>query len=117
MKIAYQILLFGLLLNLSTGIIDEVFGISAYLVNTPTIIDPDDIAQSWTWGGGSTVGDISAGFNYFWNINVPFIESVPIILKNAGTPTYILTLVNAVWRFIWVGFIVEFISGRRLTGE
>lgn len=116
MRLAWNALLFGLCVNVALPMICGILGISPALATmSNTIMDPAQVAGTWNWGGtGSIVGDIGAGFRFFWDINVPFIESIIILAKNVGCPLVILDPVKIIWRFIWNSFLIEFITGRRI---
>ena len=116
MNLAWRALLFGLCIQLGLGI---AFGLTGL---TPAIIqekmdmkDPSELVETWQWGGsGGLIGDVMAGLRFFWDINVPFIESTMILAKNMGCPLIILDPLKAIWRFIWNTFVIEMISGRRI---
>ena len=116
MKIAWAMLYFGLCLTVSTMIVSDVLGVNPILIqDTIDMKDPDEIVETWNWGGtGSLVGDVSSGLRFFWDINVPFIESFIIFAKNAGCPLPILDAMKILWRFIWNTFVIEFLSGRHI---
>jgi len=117
MRIAWNALLYGICVNLALGIIISVTGIGPALAAAEEIEmkDPTEIVDTWNWGGtGSLVGDIGSGLRFFWDINIPFIESIIILAKNMGCPNEILDPIKIIWRFIWNTFIIEFITGRRI---
>ena len=116
MRLAWNVLLFGICVNAALPMICAILGVSPALASTNNaMMDPDQIADTWNWGGtGSLVGDVASGFRFFWDINVPFIESILILAKNFGCPTSILDPITLIWRFIWNSFLIEFITGRRI---
>ena len=119
MNRAYRAFFFGLCANLAIGMISAILGISPALISTnieqtEEAYNATDIVQTWNWGGtGSLVGDINSGLRFFWDINVPLIEGLIILAKNLGCPLYILDPIKVIWRFLWISFIIEFITGRR----
>lgn len=117
MNIMWRALFFGLCLQVGAIIIGGLLGISPFLVQTDMDMkNPDEIVKTWSWGGtGSVVGDIGAGLRFFWDINIPFIESIIIIAKNAGCPNVILDPFKIIWRFIWNTFAIDMIWGRRIA--
>ena len=116
MKLAWRALLFGLCVNLAVTMIVSVFEVSPALTEaTKGMQDPSDIVDTWNWGGtGSLVGDIGSGLRFFWNINMPIIEDMLELLANMNCPTVLLDPIKLIWRFIWITFVVEFISGRQI---
>ena len=116
MKLAWKCLIFGLCVNLAVTVVVETLGVSPALTEeTKDMQDPSDIVDTWNWGGtGSLVGDISSGLRFFWNINVPIIEGILQLMANMNCPLVLLDPVRLIWRFIWITFVVEFISGRQI---
>lgn len=116
MRLAWKVLFFGLCVNLAITVITATLGVSPALIEeNKDMQDPSDLVGTWNWGGtGSLVGDIGSGLRFFWNINVPFIEGVLLLLANMDCPAPILDPIRLAWRFIWVTFVVEFISGRHI---
>ena len=116
MRLAWKALFYGLCVNLVLPMITAVLGVTPALVGkTQDMQDPSDMVGSWNWGGtGSLVGDIYSGLHFFWSINVPFIEGALQLLTNFDCPIEILDIIRLLWRFIWISFVVEFISGRHI---
>ena len=116
MRLAWRVLFFGLCVNLAVTVITTTLGVSPGLTEEiKDMQDPGDIVDTWNWGGtGSLVGDISSGLRFFWNINAPFIEDFPKLLASMGCPPVVLDPLKLMWRFIWITFVVEFISGRHI---
>ena len=116
MKLAWKCLIFGLCVNLAVTVVVETFGVSPALTEeTKDMQDPSSIVDTWNWGGtGSLVGDISSGLRFFWNINVPIIEGMLQLMANMNCPLVLMDPVRLIWRFIWITFVIEFISGRQI---
>jgi len=114
MKLAWKCLIFGLCVNLAVTVVVETLGVSPALTEgSKDMKDPSDIVGAWNIGGtGSFIGDIFSGLHYFWSINVPFIEGVLQLMTNMNCPLVLVDPIRLIWRFIWVTFVVEFISGR-----
>ena len=74
------------------------------------------LVDSWTWEEQGLYGDVIAGLLFFWNSNLPIIEGFTSMLQNFGTPDYIVNMIKIPYRFLWVSFIVAFISGRNING-
>ena len=112
---AWSALYFGVCLQAAALFLSALLGFSPFLSQSQdSSIDPGNIVDTWSWGGGGgLLGDVVSGLRFFWDINVPIIESFIIMAKNAGCPIILLDPLKFIWRFIWNSFIVEFISGRR----
>lgn len=115
MRMAWNALYFGVCLQAASLFISLLLGVSPFLIQSNTDqIETGDIVATWNWGGtGSLVGDVMSGLRFLWDINVPIIESMIIMAKNAGSPQLLTDSFKLVWRFIWNSFAIEFISGRR----
>lgn len=115
MKMAWSALYFGICLQGAALFVSALLGVSPFLNQSmDDSMEPGNIVDNWNWGGGTVVGDVVAGLRFFWNINVPLIESFIIMARNAGCPLILLDPIKMMWRFIWNSFIIEFISGRKI---
>lgn len=116
MKLAWNCLIYGLCVNLALGLLFATLGVSPALTEQgKDMKDPSEIVDTWNWGGtGSFIGDISSGLRFFWDINVPLIESIFTLAKNMGCPLVVLDPLKVIWRFIWITFVIEMISGRHI---
>jgi len=120
-KLAYRAFLFMLCLNMG-ALMMKGLGIGGVLTPTSTgqlesAWNSTEVVSTWSWPGtGSLVGDVMSGLRFFWTRNVPFIESFMSLLTSAGCPWVILEPIRVVWRFLWFTFVIEFISGRPVSG-
>jgi len=121
----YKAMFFMLCLNVMTYFVNGLGILPQRQVLTPfnstNIIggwNATEPVTSWNWlEDQGLFGDVQSGLLFFWNFNIPFIESFFGLLQAVGTPTILITVLRIPWRFLWLSFVVEFISGRRLTGE
>lgn len=116
MKIAWNALLFGFCVQAFAIMVSIALGVSPMTVQSDvTMMDPSDIVDTWDYSDSSSLtGDLTAGLTYFWDINVPFIESFFIMADNMGCPEFITRLLKIPWRAIWNTFVIEIIIGRRI---
>lgn len=120
MNMAWRCLLFGLCVNLGVYMIGAILGVSPTQTqaDVDTLAEPYNatkIVEGWNWPGtGSLIGDIGSGLRFFWDINVPLIEGLIILAKNLGCPYAVLDPIKIVWRFIWLTFVIDMITGRRI---
>ena len=116
MKAAWNSLFFGIAVQVFAIMLAAGLGVSPFLVSKDiNMKDPGEIVDSWEWGGqGSMTGDIMSGLRFFWDINVPLIESMFILAKNMGCPLIFTDPMKLLWRMIWITFVIECIFGRRI---
>jgi len=120
-KSFYRIFLFMLSLNLAAWMLQQA-GVAALMTGSPELLaqgwNATEIVETWSWPGtGSIVGDVMSGLRFLWTRNVPLLESMLAVLSAAGCPAVILEPLRALWRFLCFIFVIEFISGRNVTGE
>jgi len=80
-------------------------------------INGTDIYESWDWTDQGYSGDVLSGFRFLWGINVPIIESAFGMAQAFGAPWIVIDPLKAVWRFVWVSFVVELLGGFRISGD
>ena len=71
-----------------------------------------EIVESWEWTDPSNIGDVVSGLRFFWNKNIPVIESFTEMLQLYGAPDFIVNGVKVPYRFLMMLFVIGFISGR-----
>lgn len=122
MRLAWRLLFFMLCLNIGTWMVSETLGFSvgvtqADVAQLEETFDADKIVETWNWPGtGSLIGDIGSGLRFFWGICQNLVMGFPLLLGAWGTPPLIVSALVVLWSFIWVSFIIDFISGRRMMG-
>ncbi|RLG76810.1 MAG: hypothetical protein DRO12_03750 [Thermoprotei archaeon] len=123
MKTSYRALLFVLCLNLGVLLVN---GVSSIPGGPPTSLNTTQLSKSmnstrlvegWNWGGGNLFGDIAGGLIMFYNTFRILILGFPDLLSAMSVPAPVSTALYVLWGFIWTVFVVEFISGRSVTGE
>ena len=114
MRIVWRMLYFGLILSVACLMVENIWGISpAGSQENIDMKDPDELVESYEYTGSTTmIGDFYTGLKWLWDINVPFIENFLAFAINAGCPITIVNPFKAIWRFLWISFIIEFASGR-----
>ncbi len=123
MRLAWKLLFFMLCLNLGTMIVSSLLGVGIGLNQEDLdqfeeAFDADKIVDTWNWGGtGSLVGDIGSGLRFFWGAVQKLVIGFPLLLSVLGVPPIIVTTFTVLWGFIWLSFIIDFISGRRMMGD
>jgi len=70
-----------------------------------------EVVKSWDWEKKDFY-DVGAGLGILWNTHVPVIEAGLEFFADIGTPEQVLLPITALWRFIMVGFVICFLSGR-----
>lgn len=73
--------------------------------NTSAVVDSWDPTQHDFYDTGS-------GLYYFWNINVPVIEAFITFIQAITTETLVIDAIRIIWRPIWLGYALSFLSGR-----
>lgn len=116
MKVTYYALIFMLCLNGATMLLNglEIVGVPIDPWNPDQVessMNATEVVESLDWFE-RTFYDVGAGLGFFWSLNVPVIESFTGTLQAYGCPGLILNPIRLIWRFIWVGFVICFISGR-----
>ena len=126
MKIAYQALLFILALNLTTWVVQQIDVIP--IAGVEPIIEPTEVPEQFNptatvqgWGGWLTtlyiIGDIVGGLQMLWNAIYVLVVGFPSLLSNLGVPSIVVYPLYALWSFVYFIFVIEWISGRYITGE
>lgn len=55
---------------------------------------------------------IGEGLFYWWNQNIPYLESYLIMAEYLGAPIALTNIFRSIWRGILILMVVSFISGR-----
>jgi len=129
MKMMYKMLLFFICLNMATYLVNHI----ATLTNMPTeginpAISPSEVEQDFnasqtvsTWKGWANpvfiFGDIAGGLAMMWQAVQTFFIGFPMFLSSFGVPSVIISVLAALWAFIWGWAIFEWITGRRASPE
>ena len=124
MKIAYKGLIFMICLNMSVYLNQQM----GYDFRGTTSVTPTELTDQFnpttqvtSWGGWFTtvaiVGDIVSGLQMVWTTIQTFVVGFPVFLSDLGAPTEIVNVLYAIWSFIWVVFVWEFISGRIMSRD
>jgi len=73
------------------------------------------------WGGWLTtlyiIGDIVGGLQMLWNAIYVMVVGFPSLLSNLGVPSIVVWPLYGLWSFVYFIFVIEWISGRYITGE
>jgi len=116
MKVSWYALMFILCLNSMTGLL-HAMGIRPAPLTPYNITELEDtmnatdIVEGWDPSQQSFY-DIGGGLLRIWNINVPLIESALALAMNLGAPAEFIAVIRVPWRFVWMGWVIAFLSGR-----
>ena len=118
MRIIGRIAVFGICVQVFAVMCAAAWGISPLLTQkTFTIKDPSEIAEAYDWEGSeSQTGDLSI-IQMLWDMNLPGVESVIILMKNMGVPNEFVQPMQFLWRAIMAISIFEWWSGRKVLGD
>ena len=116
MKVTYYILFVMLGVNVMTLMLQGV-GIQPIEVSPYNITEASkdfnatNIVEAWQWEEKSFY-DVGSGLKFTWNIISTLVIGFPLMLSSMGIPSFIVYPLSAIWGFIWVGFVISFLSGR-----
>jgi len=118
MRIIGRIAVFGLCLQAFSIMLAIAWGISPLLIQKTIVVkDPSEIADTYDWQGQEGLtGDLSI-IQMLWDMNLPGVESVIILMKNMGVPNEFVQPIQGLWRAIMAIAIFEWWSGRKVLGD
>jgi hypothetical protein len=116
MKVTFYLLIFILCLNASAVLLEgldiEPVPLTPYNgTKLEETYNASNIVDSWN-PSEREFYDTGSGLRYIWNINVPILESALSMATAFGTPQIIIEFIRIPWRFVWVGWVIAFLSGR-----
>jgi len=116
MKVTYYAVIFMLCLGGATELLKglDIVGVPIDPWSDEQVessMNATEVVEALDWSE-RTFYDVGAGLGFLWNLNVPVIESFQGMLQAYGCPDIILNPLRLIWRAVWIGFIISFISGR-----
>ena len=127
MRMMFRLLTFFICLNLGFYLVNycaDLTGAPSESMNS--LITPSQIAtdfnatrqvESWTSYPSmfGYIGDVVAGLSMMFRFVVVFFVGFPYFLYEMGAPSVIVSILGALWAFVWSWSIWEWISGRRAS--